>query len=101
MLRAKAVLAQLKDPAESLTISSTVIDYGNSPPLAADKISVALPNENVDADFRVVSAEYFVDVKTQELEVTLELGREAPLLADWVCALRSKVNQVNKYKVAR
>ena len=48
----------------------------------------------------VLLAEYFVDAKTQELEVTLELGREVPLLADWVHALRSKVIQVNRYKVA-
>ena len=101
LLRAKAVLAHLKDPAESLTVSSTVIDYGTTPFLACDNVSVVLPNENVDANFRVDSAEYVVDAKVQELTVTLELGRVAPLLADWVYALRSKVNQVNRLKVAR
>jgi hypothetical protein len=49
---------------------------------------MVLPNENVDANFRVNSAEYVVDAKVQELTVTLELGRVAPLLADWVYTLR-------------
>ena len=34
-------------------------------------------------------------------EITLEHGREKSLLADYVYALRSKVDRVNKYKVAR
>src|SRR5664280_1724069 len=83
---AKALLS--KDPAEALTIQSTVIDYGSSPILAGDKINVALPNEGINADFRVLNAEYKVDGKTQTLEVTLDLGREKPLLADYVYALR-------------
>jgi hypothetical protein len=101
MLRAKAVLAQLKDPAESLTIRSTVVDYGSTPLLPGDKIHVVLPNENVNGYFRILSVEYSVDGKTQTLEITLELGREKSLLADYVYALRSKVDRVNRYKVAR
>ncbi len=101
LLRARALLAQLKDPAEALTVNSGVIDFGVLPILAADKIHVALPNENVDSDFRVVSVEYSVDAKSQDLEVTLELGRETPLLADWVYALRAKVSQINRYKIAK
>ncbi|MGB9671846.1 MAG: hypothetical protein ACPLZY_01715, partial [Candidatus Norongarragalinales archaeon] len=45
LLRAKALLAHLKDPVEYLTIKSTVIDYGNTPLLPGDKIHVTLPNE--------------------------------------------------------
>ena len=101
MLRAKAILAQLKDPAEYITIRSTVIDYGTTPLWPADKIHVVLPNENVDADFRILSVEYFVDAKTQTLEVTLELGREVPLLADYVYALRSKTDHLSRHKIAR
>jgi hypothetical protein len=101
MLRAKAILASLKDPAEYLTVRSTVIDYGSSPLLAGDKINVVLPNENVNADFRILSVEYFVDAKTQTLEITLELGREIPLLADYMYALRSKIGHVSRYKKAR
>jgi len=100
-LRAKAILAQLKDPAEYLTINSTVIDYGTTPILAGDKIHVTLPNENVDADFRILSVEYYVDAKTQTLEITMELGREVPLLADYLYALRSKSDHMSRHKIAR
>jgi hypothetical protein len=101
MLRAKAILAQLKDPREYLTIRSTVIDYGTTPILAGDKIHVTLPNENVDADFRILSVEYYVDAKTQTLEITMELGREVPLLADYLYALRSKSDHMSRHKIAR
>jgi len=101
MLRAKAIVAQLKDPAEYLTTRSTVIDYGTTPILAGDKIHVPLPNENVDADFRILSVEYYVDAKTQTLEITMELGREVPLLADYLYALRSKSDHMSRHKIAR
>jgi hypothetical protein len=100
-LRAKAILAYMKAPAESLTVKSTVIDYGQTLILAGDKVHIELPNENVDENFRVISAEYFVDGQTQELEIILELGREAALLADYMYALKSKVNKINKLKVTR
>ena len=99
--RAKALIAKLKDPAERLTLKSTVIDYGNSPVLAGDAIHVALPKEEVNADFRVASAEYNVDARTQTLETVLELGREAPQLADYVFALKSKTDSLSRYKAAR
>jgi hypothetical protein len=100
-LRARAVLDNMKDPAENLLVKSTVIDYGTLPLLAADKVHAELPNEYIDEDFCVVSADYNLNGVTQELEITLELGREAPLLADWMYALRSKLNKVNRLKVAR
>lgn len=96
LLRAKALLTHLKDPVEYITIRSTVIDYGNTPLLPGDKIHVTLPNENVDADFRIISAEYRVDAKTQTLEITLELGKEIPLLADYLYGLRSTTVTVEK-----
>jgi hypothetical protein len=95
-LRARALLAYLKDPAEYLTIRSTCIDYGNSPILAGDKIHVTLPNENVDADFRIESVEYHVDAKTQTLEIALELGKEPPQLADYLYGLRTFTVNVEK-----
>lgn len=88
-LRAKALLAHLEDCAELLTITSTMIDYGNTPILAGDKIHVTLPNENVDSDFRIISVEYHVVAETQTLEITLELGKQKPLLADYLYGLRS------------
>jgi len=90
------LLAHLKDPVEYITIKSTVIDYGNTPLLPGDKIHVTLPNENVDADYRIISAEYRVDAKTQTLEITLELGKEIPLLADYLYGLRSTTVTVEK-----
>ena len=101
LLRANAILDHLKVAAEYLTVRSTVIDYGTTPLLAGDKIHVTLPNENVDADFRILSVEYYVDAKTQTLEITMELGREIPLLADYLYALRSKTDHLSRYKLAR
>jgi hypothetical protein len=101
VLRAKAILNYLKDPAEYLTIKSTVIDYGANPFLPGDKIHVTLSNENVDADFRILSVEYNVNARTQTLEITLELGREQPLLADYLYALRRKTDHLSRHKIAR
>jgi hypothetical protein len=98
---AKALLANLKAPAESLTIQSTVIDYEASPILAGDCLHVTLPNEGVNGDFRVLSTEYNVDGKTQTLETVLELGREKPLLADHVYALRSRTDRLSRIKISR
>jgi hypothetical protein len=94
--RAKALLNHLKSPAEYLTVKSTVLDYGNTPLLPGDKIHVTLPNENVDSDFRIESVEYHVDAKTQTLEVSLELGKAPPLLADYLYGLRSTTVTVEK-----
>jgi hypothetical protein len=99
--RAKALLAKLKNPIESLTAKSTVVDYGSSPPLPGDTIHVELPNEGVDADFRIASVEYIVDARTQTLETVFELGRESPLLADYMFAFRSKMDHLSRYKTAR
>jgi hypothetical protein len=94
-------LANLKDPAESLTIQSTVIDYEASPILAGDRLHVTLPNEGVNGDFKVLNIEYNVDGKTQTLETVLELGREKPLLADYVYALRSRTDRLSRIKTSR
>jgi hypothetical protein len=99
--RAKALLASLKDPAEQLTLRSTVADYGTTPLLPGDTVHVALPNEGVNGDFRILSAEYYVDAKTQTLETVLELGREQPLLADYMFRLKSKTDSLSRYKLAR
>ena len=88
-LRAKALLVQLKDPAEHLTLRSTVIDYYVNPLLPADKIPVTLPNENIDSNYRIINGEYHVIAGDQTLEITLELGKEKPLLADYLYGLRS------------
>ena len=95
-LRAKALLDYFKNAAEYLKTSTTVLDYGNTPLLPADKIPVILPNENVDSDFRIESVEYYVDAKTQTLEITLELGKVPPFLADYLYGLRATTVTVEK-----
>jgi hypothetical protein len=101
LLRAKALLAHLKDPAEYLTLRSTVIDYGNTPLLPGDKIQVTLPNENIDADYRIKSVEYHLTAAEQTLEITLELGKEQPLLADYLYTLRSKTGSLARTKAGK
>ncbi|MEM2263504.1 MAG: hypothetical protein QW160_04705 [Candidatus Bathyarchaeia archaeon] len=98
LLRAKALLDYGKSPTEHLTIKSTVVDYGDTPILAGDKVYVSLPNEGVGGYFRVESVEYHVDARTQTLEVTLELGREKPLLADYLYALKAKTEHLSRRK---
>jgi hypothetical protein len=100
-LRVKALLNHLKEPAEYLTVRSTVVDYGSSPILPGDKVHVTLPNECVDADFRVLSVEYAVDARTQTLENVLELGRERSVLADYLYALRSRSGVLSRRKAGR
>jgi len=97
-LRAKALLAHLENPADYITIRSTVIDYGTDVLLPGDKIHVTLPNENIDADYRIISVEYRVNAATQTLEVVLELGKETPLLADYLYTLQSKSSALARYK---
>jgi len=99
--RANALLNHLKSPTEHITVKTTVLDYGSTPVLAGDRIYVSLPNEGVAGYYRVESVEYHVDAKTQTLEVTLELGRETPLLADYLYALRSKTDHLSRYKLGR
>ena len=95
-LRAKSLLDYFKAPAEYMQLSTTVLDYGATPLLPGDKIHVVLPNENVDSDFRIESVEYHVDAKTQTLEVSLNLGKEPPQLADYLYGLRATTVTVEK-----
>ncbi|MEM2385943.1 MAG: hypothetical protein QXO67_03070 [Candidatus Bathyarchaeia archaeon] len=96
--KASALLNYLKSPAEHLTLRSTVIDYGSTPLLPGDVVYVALPNEGVSGYFRMESVEYRVDARTQTLEVAVELGREQPLLADYIYALKAKTEHLSRRK---
>jgi len=100
-LRAKALLAYLKSPATRLTIRSTVIDYGNTPILAGDKVYVSLPNCGIEDYFRVANVEYVVDARKQTLELNLELGKEPTLLADYIYALSSETARLARTKAPR
>ena len=101
LLRANALLAYLKDPAEYLTVRSSVIDYGMNPLLPGDVTHVTLPNENIDADFRIISVDYHFNARTQMLDITLELGKEPPLLADYLYALKAKTDTLARTKMSR
>jgi len=101
LLRAKALYEQLSNPNEYIRIISDVIDYGATPILAGDRIWITLPNENVDGYYRVVSVEHRLVAETQTLETTLELGREPPLLADYLYALKTKTGSLSRYKIGR
>ncbi len=101
LLRAKALHEQLSSPNENIRVVSEVIDYGTTPILAGDKIWVTLPNENVDGYYQISSVEYRLIAETQALETTLELGKEPPLLADYLYALRSKTGNLSRYKIGR
>ena len=95
--RAASLLAYLKDPAEYVHVVSTILDYGTSPILGGDELHVHLPNEKVDSDFRVESAEYRVPQEDPlTLEITLDLGKEPPQLADFLYGLRCHSPNVEK-----
>ena len=101
LCRAKATLSSLKDPALNLLLRSTVIDFGSKPILAGDVLHVELPLEGIDANFRVQTIEYRVIAATQTLEVTLELGKETLLLADYMYSLKSRTDSLCRYKAPR
>jgi hypothetical protein len=101
LLRAKSLYDHLSSPAEYIRVTSDVIDYGSTPILGGDRIWVTLPNENVDGYYRVISIEYRLIAETQTLETTFELGKEPPLLADYLYALRSKTGSLARYKLGR
>lgn len=88
-LRAQSLLAYLKDPAESLTVESTSVDYGTTPILAGDFVY----------GFRVDSVDYMLDAETQTLRMTLDMGKIPPHLTDYMYGLRSTT--VNVEKLAR
>jgi hypothetical protein len=99
-LRARALLAYLKSPALYLTVTSTLIDYGNSPILAADKMYVPF----LAAYFRVDSIEYKVDADTQTLTLTINFEKEPPQLADYLYGLRTftvNVEKLSRTKLGR
>jgi len=98
-LRARALLDFFKSPAEYIVAKSTVLDYGATPILAGDKIPLELPNENVNGDYPIETAEYTLYAETQTLEVVLELEKVPPMIADYLYGLRTTT--VNVEKLAR
>ena len=97
-LRAKALLVYLKDIAEYLTLVSTLLDYSTSPILGGDKVLVTLPNEGItNTYYRVESVEYrILEGQPETLEITLELGKVPPQMADYIYGLRTFTVNVEK-----
>ncbi|MEM2975852.1 MAG: hypothetical protein QW821_05490, partial [Candidatus Bathyarchaeia archaeon] len=96
--RADALLEYLGSPAEHLTINTTVLDYGNNWLLPGDKIHVTLPNEDINADYRILSVEFQARSREQTLEMTLELGKEPPKIVNLLSNLCSEMNSLARYK---
>ncbi|MCW3983649.1 MAG: hypothetical protein NWE96_06590 [Candidatus Bathyarchaeota archaeon] len=102
MLRAKSILAYKKQAKTSLVVKSTLIDYGTSPILPGDMISVTLPNENISSvNFLVKSVDYHLLAENNTLDVTLNLGYQKQLMADWIYALRTRTDALSNYKARR
>ncbi|MCW3998926.1 MAG: hypothetical protein NWE93_01645 [Candidatus Bathyarchaeota archaeon] len=93
MLRAKSILAYKKQIKTSLVLKSTLIDYGTTPILPGDMIAVTLPNENISSvSFLVKSVEYHVLAENNTLDISLNLGYQKQLMADWIYALRARTD---------
>jgi hypothetical protein len=98
-MRAKALLEYLKSPVpDKITLKLPNLNYGMTPILAADKIHVHLPNEGVDTDYIVESAEYEAVGADNSLLVTLECGKGKKLMADYVYANLVMLKKLQKYK---
>lgn len=95
-LHAKALLAYLKEPREAIEIISSILDYGSDRLQAGDKIPVVLPNENVNSTFRIDSVDLFARARDQSLTIILHLGKQKPLLADYLYGLKSEGTTLEK-----
>jgi hypothetical protein len=101
-LRAEAMYDYYSGPAVNSPIGSTVIDYGTTPILPGDKIHVILPNENVNADFRIESGvKYAYDGRTTELNIDFVVGRQPKLYADYMYRLSSKQDYLVRHSFGR
>jgi len=97
-LRAQAVLSYLKDPAEYITLRSDALVLTDGRLVPGDVVHVSLPNENIDADYRILTVEYSLIGKEQTLEITLELGKEPSQLVTVMSDLRSKTESLARNK---
>jgi len=95
--RAKAYLDWLKDEAELLTLQTEILDFGSNRIQPGDMQPVVLPNENINKSFRVLSIDYLLG-EEQELPITIELGKETPLLADYLYRLRKETSTMARLK---
>ncbi|MEM1590229.1 MAG: hypothetical protein QW175_07415 [Candidatus Bathyarchaeia archaeon] len=99
--RALALLDYYKSPLQTVVAKSSVLDPAGNRFLPGDKITVYLPKENVNSQFRIESVEHFFDGRNNEWVTTLTLGKEPPLLADYLYALKYGVQALAKTKLPR
>lgn len=97
LARAEAYLDWLKDEAELLTLQTEILDFGSNRIQPGDMQPVVLPNENVNKSFRVLNIDYNLN-EEQELPISIELGKETPLLADYLYRLRKETSTLARLK---
>ena len=98
LLRAKALLAYLKDPDLFITVKSSLFVYNDAPPLPGDSVKTWLASAGIaDTWMRVDTAEYSIpENNTDRLDITLELERVHPQMADYLYGLRTFTVNVEK-----
>jgi hypothetical protein len=99
-LRAKALLDAYV-ASETLQVKTSVLAPGGNRLLPGDTITVNLPDENINASFRIKSVEHYFDGRENAWICTLELGREKPMLADYLYHLKAKTERLARSKLSR
>ncbi len=98
MLRAKSLLAFLKDPDLFITVKSSLFSYNDSAILPGDSIKTWLSDAGIsDTWLRVDTIEYIIpDGQTDRLEIKIDLERVHPQMADYLYGLRTFTVNVEK-----
>jgi len=99
-LRAKSLLDYLEEYGQHILIDSDVIDYGNNHIHAADKTNVQLPNENLNANFRLNWIEINA-IPNQVLDMRLQCGITPPLWLDYVYESRRRIGALSRARRIR
>ncbi len=93
--RVDALLAFYKDPAESLTLETTIFECSGTLPIAGDMIPINLATEGINASYLLDSVEYTLDGENKELNVEFTAGKPQLQLADYIYKLTAKTNQLS------
>ena len=98
-LRAKALLDAYV-ASETLQVKTSVFAPGGNRLLPGDTITVNLPDENINAAFRIKSVEHYFDGRENAWICTVELGREKPIFADYLYHLKAKTERLARSKLS-
>jgi len=99
-LHAKSLLDWLEEYGQTVELESDVIDYGETHPMAADKLNVKIPNENIDLDFRIDAIEINA-IPEQLLNMRLRCGITPPLWLDYVYGTRDRTDALMRAQEVR